>query len=170
VSNSETNGMPGSEACFLGVYEHSLDPQRRLAIPSLWRNPGENRFVLLPGRNKILQLIPYASFRENFLAKASKVSFANAGGSQALALLGSRAVDCICDKQGRIQMPQKLIDYAEIKDAATLVGSVTTIQLWAQDRWAQNQVPDESYFDEVQRISESPDDFFEMLCGSWQKT
>ena len=144
-----------------------LDTQRRIAIPSQWRKTeGENKFILIPGRNRILQLIPYESFRENFLSKAKKVSIANAEGALALATLGSRAQECVCDRQGRVQLGQKLLEYAGLKEAVALIGAVSTVQIWDAGRWKERSISDESYFDEVQKISESPDDFVNMMKGT----
>lgn len=165
--NDKSNSGTGEEYCFLGEFEHSLDTQRRIAIPSQWRSSeAGNRFILIPGRNRILQLIPYESFKENFLSKAKKVSIANAEGAMALATLGSRAQECVCDKQGRIQIGQKLLEYAGLKEAVILIGAVSTIQIWDTGRWREQPISDEGYFDEVQKISESPDDFVNIMKGT----
>jgi len=167
VNDNSNSSVMGEEFCFLGEFEHSLDTQRRIAIPSQWRNSdGGNRFILIPGRNRILQLIPYESFKENFLSRAKKVSIADAEGARALATLGSRAQECVCDKQGRIQVGQKLLEYAGLKEGVILIGAVSTIQIWDVARWREQPISDESYFDEVQKISESPDDFVNMMKGT----
>lgn len=159
----------GEELFFAGEFEHSLDSQRRIAIPKAWRSSDSDaRFFLVPGRHQILQLIPFESFKD-FLDKARKIPFANAQASLALARLGSRAQDCKCDKQGRIQVPQRLLDYAGLTEHVVLVGAISTIQMWSPDRWQEQQIPDESYLDEVQKIGEGHDDMtalFQDLLGA----
>lgn len=151
------------DICFLGEFEHSIDSQRRVAIPRQWRQKdGETKFFLVPGRNKTLQLRTYESFKD-FLDKARKVSSANAQASLALARYGSRAQECVCDKQGRIQISQKLAEYVGFSDQVVLVGAFSNIQLWTPEGWNEYQVSDESYLDEVQKIDESGEDFLDVL-------
>ena len=139
---------------FTGEYEHTLDAQRRIAIPTCWRRKGEeNIFFLLPGRHGALQLIPEDSFND-LLQKARKVSFADSAASLALARLGAMAQECRCDKQGRFKIPQRLLDFAGLKDSAVMVGALTTVQVWTPENWDKFRTADESVLDEIQKIGE----------------
>ena len=151
---------------FAGEFEHALDAQRRIAIPRPWRDDDEGgRFFLLPGRHRTLQLVPYAYFHEQLLDKAKKVSFADADAALALARLGSLAQECRCDKQGRIPLPQRLMEYAGLSDNAILVGALTTVQIWEPDAWRRMQTSDEQALDVIQKIGERPDDLMAILKG-----
>jgi MraZ protein len=155
------------EIIFLGEFEHSLDAQRRLAIPRGWRVKGQvNRYIIVPGRGRTLQLIPFASFKENFLEKAKKVSLANSEGALALARFASRAQECKCDKQGRIQLSEALLNYAGLKNPVSLVGALWFAQIWDRDKWAGKHAGDESYFDELEKISEAPGNLADFLEGT----
>jgi MraZ protein len=170
VKKSEKSQILPEELLFLGEYEHSLDSQGRLAIPKTWRRKEEeNRFILVPGRNKTLQLIPYESFKENFLEKAKKVSLANAEGALALARFASKAQECKCDKQGRIQLGPGLLKYASLKSGVKLIGSIWYAQLWDIDRWIESQADEDEFFDELEKISEMPDDLTNVLKGALGK-
>lgn len=169
MSNIEEKSFEVDEPVFLGEFEHSLDSQRRIAIPSAWRTKdGENRFVVVPGRNKILQMIPFATFKENFIDKAKKVSPASAEGTLALARFASKAQECRCDKQGRIQVNQSLLDYAGLTGNVMLIGAVWEAQLWDVEEWKKNQASTgaDDYFDELEKISSMPDDLSAALKGS----
>jgi MraZ protein len=163
-------GVMEQELIFAGEYEHQLDSQRRVSIPSAWRHDeGESRFFLLPGRNHTLQLIPFESFRA-FLEKARNMPFANADSSLALARLGSRSQDCRCDRQGRIQIPQRLLEGAALGTQLLLVGAITTIQIWNPEQWRKLRPDDEdSFFDEIQKIGESQGDLSGMLLNGLLK-
>ena len=106
---------------FLGEYEHTLDSQRRVAIPAAWRSC--SRFVLLPSRDHAVQMMPVETFREMVLDKTRKLSLGNVEDARNLARLGSRAQECVCDKQGRIQISQALAGHAGLKDKVALIGS-----------------------------------------------
>jgi MraZ protein len=148
----------------MGEYAHSLDTQRRVAIPRSWRKKGEeNIFYLLPGRNGALQLIPEESFKD-LLDKARRVSFADPSASLALARLGSMAQECRCDRQGRIAIPQRLIEYADLKEGSVvMVGALTAVQIWSPEKWEQYRAADESVLDEIQKITERSDSLMDVL-------
>ncbi|MFA6568940.1 MAG: division/cell wall cluster transcriptional repressor MraZ, partial [Victivallales bacterium] len=122
-------------------------------------------FFLLPGRHNALQLIPFGTFRE-LLMKFKKISFADPAASLAFARLGARGQECECDKQGRIQIPQKLIEQSGLKNQVVMVGAVTTIQIWSKDNWSLFQKSDQNdVLDVIQKIGERPDDLADILKG-----
>ncbi len=151
------------EVFFFGEYQHSLDDQRRVAIPKSWRKKtGEDSFFLVPGRDKSLMLIPHESFRE-FLIKAQKISFANRQAQAALAKLGAQVKECNCDRQGRIQIPQKMLESLEVNEQVMLIGAFTNIQIWSPEAWEKSQGNGEEYLDEVQKIGEKGDDISNLM-------
>ncbi len=151
------------EQFFLGEFRHALDSQRRVAVPSAWRmGRGSPLFYLLPGRHKTIQAVPEKIFAE-IMSKTRKVSFADAEASLALARLGRMAQACPCDKQGRIQISQKLSEYAELGNMAVLVGAIGVIQIWSEKNWEKSGGSDEQVLDVIQKIGERPDDLSEIL-------
>ena len=113
-------------------------------------------------------MIPFVTFKENFLDKAKKVSPASAEGTLALARFASKAQECRCDKQGRIQINQSLLDYAGFSGNVMLIGAVWQAQLWDLDAWKLNQskAGADDYFDELEKISSLPDDLSAVLKGT----
>ncbi len=159
-----------NELFLVGEYQHTIDNQRRTAIPSSWRNKKEKTtFFLFPGRNATLQLIPRATFK-SFLEKVKKISFANAKAGLALAQIGAKAQECSCDKQGRIQISQKLLNHTkwDIKkdSSVVLVGAFSHIQLFSKTAWETSQISDEDCLDQIQAIHENDDgDIMKLLQG-----
>jgi len=142
-----------NELVFCGEFEHSIDSQGRVAIPKDWRHKDrDSRYILLPSKN-FLQLYPFESFR-NFLAKAKEVSFADRKKAMALAKIASKAQECRCDKQGRVKIPKRLLEVAELKGQATLVGAFTSAQIWSPTNWTEemDNEDDETYLDEILNI------------------
>ncbi len=148
-----------NETFFFGEHEHALDSQGRLTIPSEWRQDGETRLILLPGRDNDLLLFPYATFRE-FLLKAGKLSLANRELQAALARIGSRARDCRCDKQGRIKLDKSMLEAIGISGQLKMIGALTHIKICSVETWqkAENR-GDDAYLDELQKITESVNSF-----------
>ena len=140
-------------AFFLGEYEHTLDTQRRVAIPAAWR--GCSRFVLLPSRDHAIQMMSVDTFREMVLDKTRKLSLGNVEDARNLARLGSRAQECVCDKQGRIQIGQQLASHAGLKDKVALVGSVSMILLYSPEVWSRMQQENgvDACYDVLEKLS-----------------
>ena len=165
MADEKIKKMIEDELFFFGEYSHSIDSQRRVAIPKNWRAKGSNlRFFLLPGRHKALQLIPFNSFKEIF-EKIRKISFADPKASLALAKLGSMAQECECDSQGRIAISPRLMEEADLSDYAIMVGAISTAQIYSPDNWKKIAESDESALDVVQKIMEKPDDLASILKG-----
>lgn len=165
MKQASKSTIQDEESFFFGEFEHSLDPQRRVAIPSNWRKEKKTTFFLLPGRHKALQLIPFGTFKETLL-KFKKISFADPAASLAFARLGASGQECECDKQGRIQIPQKLIEQAGLKNQVVMIGSLTTIQIWSKENWSLFQKSDQNdVLDVIQKIGERPDDLMDILKG-----
>ena len=144
--------------CFVNQFTHTIDSQRRIAIPSEWRRKdGETVFYLLPAKEHIVQLIPKETFYEQVIRKSQKMSLADVRQQRDLALFASRAQNCVCDKQGRIQISPQLLAHGGFHDKIVLVGAFWHIQLWMPERWEAANSNDEDYFEVMQRINEMPD-------------
>jgi MraZ protein len=50
-------------------------------------------------------------------------------------LFFSGASEVICDKQGRILIPDYLKSYAEVKTDVMIVGVSSRIEIWAKEKW-----------------------------------
>jgi len=152
------------EIFFFGAYEHALDGQGRVAIPSEWRRrEGETRLILFQGSNSDLLLFPFESFRD-FLIKAQKISFADPAAQRALQRFGARARDCRCDKQGRIRLEKAHLDAVGITGQVMMVGGVTHIKLCSPKNWN----PDLDAGDgdaEIQKINESDNELIKQLMN-----
>lgn len=98
--------------------------------------------------------------------KLRKVSFADPKAAMAMASIGSTALECKCDKQGRITLSPKLAAHADITNKAVLVGAVTTVQIWQPELWEQNRMDSEASLNVLQEIQERPDDFTQILQSS----
>ena len=47
----------------------------------------------------------------------------------------ANAVECEFDKQGRIVIPQPLIDYAKITKELVTMGAMKKIEIWSREVW-----------------------------------
>jgi MraZ protein len=118
---------------YVGEFRHTLDDKGRLTIPAAWRPSkgleNSNRFLALPSPEGYVAVYPpkkIAQLEETI----AQISLGDREGQQAVEDLMSRAHSFSCDKQGRINLNQKLIDFAKIQKEAVLLGKLSTFSIY----------------------------------------
>ena len=126
-----------SNFCILsGSCEYKLDSQHRVAVPSDWRKQSPSGcFVLIPGRDQTLQLYTEEVYNERIGAKLNSLSPSNPADLKKLRQLGARTFHLQCDKQGRIQIPPILMDFAQLKESVAFIASGNFGQIMDGTRW-----------------------------------
>jgi len=168
--------MNGSEqtksavSLFLGRYDHVLDAQCRVSLPSEWRRGDDaQELVMIPARDKALLLLPLDVFMD-FVGKAGKLAIANPKMQLALAFLGSESRRCRCDRQGRMALDREKLNSIGVEKKLLLIGAVTHIRICAPENW---QLPESSdaCWDEIQKVSDSDGagDFAALMKGVFGK-
>lgn len=147
---------------FLGEFEYTLDPQRRLAVPSDWRSskPGQEYYFVFPGRDRSLVLMSLFLFRK-IRDEVRKVSFADRAAYRKLAYIARLGKKCVCDKQGRLSLSQALLDHAglEPRGKVLLIGAFASAQIWSPAIWhAAEHWSTDDCLDVMQEIQEKPDE------------
>lgn len=155
-------------ALFVGNYDHALDAQGRVCLPSDWRDKdGETELIMIPARSNALLLLPIATFME-FCGKAAKLAIANSKIQMALAYLGSESRRCRCDKQGRIALDKEKLASIGVNRKLKMIGAITHIRICSPENWQHPENPDDC-LNEIQQVCESNDDFAGLLRGVLEK-
>lgn len=118
----------------IGEYKHTLDPKKRLAVPSKLRKEIGDKAVLTKGLDGCLFLFSIKEW-EPLAERVSKLSMGqheNRGFSRFL-LSGASEVEP--DQLGRILVPDYLRDYAELKKAVIVVGVGNRLEIWDAEKW-----------------------------------
>jgi MraZ protein len=142
VQSKENNQIPAGEGLgvFMGSYTHSLDPKKRLTIPSEWRDhagvPGS--LYVLPGLEgmRYLMVFPAREMVQR-LQSIRNLSIADAKGRQFARLLGSQSQLAPWDSAGRIRVNDSLLEHAQLSDQVVLVGAIDHFELWSPVLWKQ---------------------------------
>lgn len=132
---------------FLGRHEHTVDNKGRVAIPAKFRNELGERMYVTRWLDKCLALYSAPAF-EALAAKISALSIADQNARQLRRIFFSDAAELEFDRQGRINLPGHLREFAGIgaDDAEVMVvGMNDYIELWSKERWleVQNQVEED---------------------------
>ena len=150
----ESSGNSGKFCRMSWEFERKLDNQNRFAVPSEWRDDNtDGVFILIPGKDSTLQLYPNAIFEERIMSRLKQLSPGNPDDLRKLRYLGSQIQKCECDKQGRIQISQKLLNFAKLDERIALIGSGDFAQIMCAERWER----------EKQLQDNSGDDFLDIL-------
>ncbi|HAD21486.1 MAG TPA: mraZ [Opitutae bacterium] len=119
---------------FVGEFTHALDAKGRVTIPSKWRISGDdNTYLALPNPSGYITVYP-PKMIERLEEKISEANLSDTEAQSLLMELFSKADSFGCDKQGRINLSDKLLAHAGIKGKAVLVGKFSTFAIWAEDR------------------------------------
>jgi MraZ protein len=138
---------------FTGNYLHSLDPKKRLTIPSEWRDQVgmPSSLYVLPGIDQHYLLVVPARDMAQRIASMRGHSVADSRARQFARVLGSRSQLVPWDSQGRIRVNDELMAYAQLSSQVALVGALEAFELWNPDLWKATGSMDQSHLGEAAR-------------------
>ena len=123
---------------FYGEYDHTIDEKGRLIVPSKLRAPMKDnfidRFFVTRGFEKCLFIFAEQEWRrieEKFRQLPITKSVARSLASN----FYSAACESDCDKQGRILIPKRLLDYAGLQKEVIIIGVSKRIEVWDKENW-----------------------------------
>lgn len=121
----------------LGRHPRSLDPKKRLTIPSVWRDAlGHDYVYVMPeSQNHCLKLIP-ADLMEARMDELRKARLGDKRLNALLDKIGAESEVLEFDVQGRIRIGDRLLAYAGLKGAVVLQGGFRTATIWPAERCA----------------------------------
>src|SRR5438046_276549 len=135
-----------------GTYTRSLDEKQRLAIPKRlceeFNEPDLKNLFVAPGTDKSLVLYSPAGF-EKLARKTAKRSSNSVEVRNYKRLFYARAERVELDAQGRIRIPERLVEFAGLSRDVVLVGVHDHAEIWdaaAWDEFLKSQGPG---FDEI---------------------
>ena len=121
---------------YIGQFEHTIDIKNRLFLPSKYRQK-KGLFVLTRGLELCLSLYDIQSW-EKVLVRLESMQLKNKIEERAFkrALL-SGAHEVSPDVQGRVLIPQVLMEYARLKNDIAIIGVGDRLELWDAKNWQQ---------------------------------
>lgn len=122
----------------MGEYDHALDDKGRLTVPARFREALGERFVLTVGLDGCLSGYPLAEWQQ-LTDRLRDLPMTNRDARAFMRLLLAGAIEVEPDKQGRILIPPRLRQAAEIENEAILVGVGARFEIWAAHHWRRYQ-------------------------------
>jgi MraZ protein len=123
---------------FLGQYYYNLDSKGRLIIPSRYREHLQGEVVVTRGLDRCITVYPIIVWEE-IAQKVTALPFTDPRGRTLRRIFFADANKVELDRQGRILIPDRLRDYAELELTAevAIVGLDRFIELWNPEAWLQ---------------------------------
>ena len=139
---------------FMGEYNHTIDDKGRLIIPAKLRDLLGDKFILTRGLDNCLFIYPKNEW-ENVIDKyRSLPNTKDARNFMRFFLSGATEIEV--DKQGRINISNPLIEYANLKKDCVIIGVNERLEIWDKESW------DNFILENEANISEIADKLFEV--------
>lgn len=133
---------------FLGEYQHSLDPKGRVVLPAKFRKLLEGGCVIAKGQERCLSVFSLARW-ETEVERVNLLPRTDVRARKVARSLFASADRQTPDKQGRIQIPLKLREYAGLDKDVAVVGVADRVEMWDAATW--------------NRLSEEADDYYSQI-------
>ena len=138
---------------FIGEYQHAIDNKNRMIIPAKFREELGTKFVLTKGLDGCL----YAYTMEEWKVmeeKLKKLPLTSKDARAFVRFFFSGANEVEPDKQGRVLIPQNLLEYAGIEKEIVSIGVSTRIEIWSKARWDEYNNSDINFDEIAEKMSE----------------
>ena len=117
-----------------GEYRHSIDLKGRIIVPSKIRDEMGSKIVITRGLDGCL--FGYNEKNWNsIMEKLNTLPFTKRDARNFTRFMTSGAITLEFDKQGRVNIPNYLNEYASLTKDVVIVGVINRIEIWSKDKW-----------------------------------
>jgi len=118
-----------------GEYEHTLDEKNRLTLPARFRPRFAEGLVLTRGMDNSLSIFAKEEFSSVIEARLAKLDQLSREGRLMHRFYFSGAVEAVPDRQGRVMVPQALLQSAGLEREVIVVGVFDHLEVWDRATW-----------------------------------
>ena len=133
---------------FMGEFQHNIDSKGRLIVPSKLRENLGEKFIVTRGMDGCL--FGYTTESWSQLEETMKdMPLTKKDARTFVRFFYSAATECEIDKQGRINIPAKLREFAGLEKPCVIIGVSDRIEIWSEERWSAFSQEAEENFDDI---------------------
>ncbi len=132
----------------LGEYNHNIDEKGRVSVPAKFRDDLGNTFIVTKGLDNCLFAYSKEEW-QTFETKLKSLPMTNINARNFVRFFFSGATECEIDKQGRINIPQNLREYANLSKELCVIGVSTRVEIWDREKWQNYTSPENMDVDEI---------------------
>lgn len=118
----------------IGEYIHTLDPKKRLSLPSKWRAELGKSLIVTRGLDNCLFVYTLPAW-QTLTDKVAGLPLGQADTRGFNRFFLSGAVEVEVDKAGRILVPDFLKEFAKLKNKVVLAGLHDRVEIWDEKKW-----------------------------------
>ncbi|MDD2377013.1 MAG: division/cell wall cluster transcriptional repressor MraZ [Clostridia bacterium] len=118
----------------LGEYNHNVDEKGRVSVPAKFRDDLGASFIVTKGLDNCLFIYSKTEWN-TFETKLKDLPLTNPNARNFIRFFFSGATECELDKQGRINIPQNLREYAGLNKDLSIIGVSTRVEIWDREKW-----------------------------------
>jgi len=118
----------------IGEYKHTLDPKKRLSLPSKWRKELGSVLIITRGLDNCLFVYPLNEWQK-ITQKVSELPLGQADTRSFNRFFLSGAVEVEVDSVGRILVPDFLKEFGKLDSKVVLAGIHNRIEIWDEKKW-----------------------------------
>ncbi|MBO8126024.1 MAG: division/cell wall cluster transcriptional repressor MraZ [Firmicutes bacterium] len=133
---------------FMGEYNHTVDAKGRMIMPAKFRDGLGEKFVVTRGLDRCLFVYPQDEWQK-LEEKIKTLPMTKRDVRAFVRTLFSGATECEVDKQGRINLPKNLLEYAGIDKDAVVIGVSTRVEIWSKAEWESYSEDAADSFEEI---------------------
>lgn len=119
---------------FIGEYQHTIDEKGRVALPVKFRAKMVDGAVVTKGLDECLAVYTTTEW-EKLAEKLSTLPLTQAASRAFARLMLAGAVQVNIDRQGRINIPAYLREYAGISGQVVVAGLYSRVEIWSHTKW-----------------------------------
>lgn len=117
-----------------GEYRHSIDLKGRIIIPSKIRDEMGSKIVITRGLDGCLFGYNEKTWNQ-ILEKLNTLPFTKRDARNFTRFMTSGAITLEFDRQGRVNIPSYLNEYANLLKDVVIIGVINRIEIWSKDNW-----------------------------------
>ena len=122
---------------FIGEFEYTIDNKGRVNIHAKFHknlvDDAQDTFIIMQGQGTCLDVYPLDIFKDKIFNKINQFSESDEAQRYYVSITGANSSDAQLDKQGRIAIPQKLLNHAKIAKEILIIGAFNRIEMWNPD-------------------------------------
>jgi MraZ protein len=118
-----------------GVYEHTLDEKNRLTLPARFRPHFAEGLVLTRDVDSCVSIYTKEEFSRSIEARLAGLDPFSSENRQMRRYYYSGATEAAPDKQGRVMVPQALIQSVGLNREVMVIGVLDHLEIWDRAGW-----------------------------------
>ena len=119
---------------FIGEFSHAVDAKGRVALPGRYRKALQKGVVVTKGLDGCLWVYARGEW-EALAKKLSALPVSQSRNRSFVRLMLAGAMDINIDSQGRINLPNYLLDYGNLKKRVIVAGLYNRLEIWNEKNW-----------------------------------